>query len=312
MNPPIGFILLINPFNPLVQTERLIGVLNRMFDFPPIACHFDFGQNSRTIPDLPQNVKIVRPHVNTKWADFSCIEAAIACVRILYQDEPGPDWFVYLSGADFPCKSAERIHRDLQNSPFDAHIEHLLLSRDLPDLTVNDVQGNPFKGGHWRAACIRRYCSLKIRIPWLTKRLAPTRKTFTFTTPLIARWLLPFSEKFQPYAGEAWWCANRRAAKAILDFHATDRVFAEFCRRVEVPEECYFQTVLANSANLKIGQNHLRFMNWKAHGNNPKVLGDEDISDLTKTSAHFARKFPEPLPPALAEFLTRAVGLDDM
>ena len=91
MSVPIGFVILVNPFNKVEQTERLIRKLNQMFNAPPIACHHDFSKNPAFIADCPSNVRVVQPHVNTKWADFSCIEAAIKALRLLFCGSETPD-----------------------------------------------------------------------------------------------------------------------------------------------------------------------------------------------------------------------------
>jgi len=113
LNSPIGFVLLVNPFNPLEQSERLIRTLNRLFDNPPIVCHHDFGKNPNFIKDCPANVQLVRPNVYTKWGDFSCVDATIRALRLLYENREGPEWFVFLSGSDYPIKPANQILSDL-------------------------------------------------------------------------------------------------------------------------------------------------------------------------------------------------------
>lgn len=299
MTTPVGFVLLVNPFNRLEQTARLIHKLNVMFDRPPIAVHHDFGKNPNFIDDCPENVQVVRPHVDTKWADFSCIEASIRTLRLLYSGVKKPDWFIYLSGSDYPIKPAHRILTDLQNSSFDAHIQHLPLGyKNYPTW--------------WQKICFKRTCSIKVTLPWITRRLKLIKRNHWFSHPLITQGRLPYSDHFRPYGGEAWFCANHRAAQAILDFHDADRVFAKHCRQILVPEETYFHTVLANRPELKLSNNYFRYIDWSSdqylnrpltldkvpdsqggNGSHPRILTMIDLPHILKSDAHFARKFED-------------------
>jgi hypothetical protein len=297
MSTAIGFVILVNPFNRLGQTARLIHKLNAMFDSPPIAVHHDFGKNPNFIANCPSNVRLVQPHVDTKWGDFTCIEAAVRAIRLLYAGPQTPDWFVYLSGSDYPIKPAAKILADLQSSTFDAHIQHLpLVYKKYPTW--------------WQKICFKRTCSVRVTVPWITKKLKLTTRNYWISNPLFTMGRLPYSDHLKPFAGEAWFCANHRAAQTILDFYDTDRALAEHCRQILVPEETYFHTVLANAPGLKLSQNYFRYVDWAAPGtseeplnfsevpndeanigSNPKTLTMEDLPKISKSSAHFARKF---------------------
>jgi len=279
MSAPIGFVLLVNPFSPLRQTERLIRRLNAMFAFPPIAVHHDFGKNPDFVADLPPNVRLVHPHIDTRWADFTCIEAALAALRLLYAGPEKPDWWVYLSGADYPIKPAAQILADLKSTPFDAHIQHLpLVYKKYPTW--------------WHKISFERACSVRVRYPWITRHLKFEMRQRWISHPLFTRGKLPFTEQFKPYAGEAWFCASRRAAEAVLAFYDRDVAFAAHCRQILVPEEAYFHTVMANDPTLKLSQDYLRYVDWSGGGSHPKVLTLDDLPKMQASHAHFARKFP--------------------
>lgn len=291
--PPIGFVLLVNPFNKIEQSARLIDKLNAMFEHPPIAVHHDFSKNPKFLSNPPRNVRLVDPHVVTKWADFSCIEAAVKALKLLYSGAHAPDWFVYLSGSDYPIKPAARILGDLQSSPFDAHIEHARVLRRPPPHTPLEGRLEGHKGDDWPRHCHRRYCSMPITVPWITRRLELSTRTFQLEHPLLTSWQLPFSKEFACYAGEAWFCANRRAARVILDSYTRNTKWVSHSRKVLCPEESYFHTVLANAPSLCLSQDPLRYMDWTVRGNHPKVLSVDDLPRLTASNAHFARKFAE-------------------
>ena len=293
MKPPIGFVILVNPFNPLEQTARLIRTLNRMFDYPPIACHHDFGQNPQFIENCPANVRLVHPHVDTRWGDFSCVEATIQALRLLYAGGEGPEWFVFLSGSDYPIKPAVKILADLRGGGFDAHVEHKLISKG--DLAYPRDPENPqgWKWETWLQQCHKRYCSRRVDVPSLNRYLRYRTRTYWLEHPFFTRGRLPFTPEFKCFAGEVWFTANHRCARRILDFYERDQKVTAHYRKTLVPEESYLQTILANAPDLRLSQNCLRYVDWTRGGSNPKVLTMDDLPKLKGTKAHFARKFDE-------------------
>lgn len=249
MTPPVGFVLLTH--NKPQMIERLVAKLCAMFDAPPIACHHDFSKCDLRVESMPANVSFVSPHVETAWASFAEVEATARAIRLLYESPSVPDWFVFLSGADYPCKPAAQILRDLRASTSDAHINAELIH---PDAFTRS----------WHGLCYHRYC---------TKR--PT----------------PFSAAFQCYAGSQWFCANRRAAEYIVAFHTRRTFLSEHYRDLHFTSESYFQCVLANAPHLQLNEQTWRYTDWSAGGAHPKTLGMEDLPRLLASDAHFARKF---------------------
>ena len=309
MNDPIGFIILVNPNNPLEQTSRLIQTLNRMFGYPPIACHQDFGQNSSSIPDLPTNVQIALPHFATSWGQFSCVEAMIKCLSLLYPKTGcGPEWFVYLSGADYPVKSASQILADLQSNKFDGYIEHRLVSKHNLSYPHDLSDSVGWKGNFWLKLCHKRYCSWRLDIHGINRYLRFSRRTLWLDHPIFTRGRLPFKNNIKCYAGEAWFCANRKCARRILDFYENEREVANHYRKTLVPEESYLHTILANDPALKLSQNHLRYVDWSNGGSNPKFLTNNDLPKITRSSAHFARKFDMGLDSYVLDKIDKLIG----
>ena len=304
----IGFVILVNPINPLSQTERLIATLNRMFDHPLIACHHDFGQNPRFIDNLPVNVKLVQPHVATKWADFSCVEATVKALRLLYSGEDDAEWFVYLSGSDYPIKPASTILDDLKTGSFDGYIEHAVVSEG--DLAYPPDPSNlpRWHGNHWLKHCHKLYCTLRVDVPSINRYLRFRKRTFWLEHPIFTNGRLPFTAEFKCFAGEVWFSANHRCARRILDFYDNDVDVADHYRKTLVPEESYFQTVLANAPDLKLSQDYLRYVDWTGGGSNPKVLTLDDLPQLVNTGAHFARKFDDRVDVAILDELDQLIG----
>ena len=280
MTPTVGFILLTH--NKPHQIVRLASTLNRMFDYPPIVCHHDFSKSDLPINSLAGDVSFVHPHLQTGWGDFSVIEAMLLALQIMYKAPTSPDWFILLSAADYPIKPAKQILHDLASSPYDVHIRH-------EQINYNDYKHD------WQRLCYERYCVMKFRVPFLNRKLHLIKRPITIRYPVLTAPFLPFSENLRCFAGEHWFCANRKAAKYLIEFHNTKPALASHYRRLDSynlsPDESYYQTIFCNAPHLKVSDNNWRYIDWSIEGAHPKTLLSEDLPNVYASSAHFARKF---------------------
>jgi hypothetical protein len=293
MNRAIGFVLLTHE-KPR-QVVRLVNRLNEMFDEPPIVCHHDFSKCDFSGFALPRNLSFVRPYLETRWAEFSVVEGAIRAMRQLYGDGQGPDWFVMLSGADYPIRPAEAILRDLDTGSFDAHIEMVPIARE-GWATV------------WEEVCYKRYKTLAIRIPHALRRLGLAREIVRLKHPAVTRLLIPVWNELRCFAGSQWFSGNARPAAAILDFHDARPQLARHYSRLMFPEESYFQTILANTPDMSLNDNNWRYADWSAEQAHPKTLTREDLPRLHESGAHFARKFDPDVDASVLDRLDEAAS----
>jgi hypothetical protein len=251
-----------------------------MFDQPPIAWHHDFTFCDLPLDSVTKNISLIHPHLRTGWGKYSLVEATLKALKRLVESHNPPDWFILLSGADYPVKSADKIVYDLSTSAFDAHISHKWIR-------FNDYESD------WQRLCYDRYCAVQFELS-LIKRLHPASGLITLSHPVFTSWLTPFSRNFSCFAGEYWFCANKSAIEYIVKFHRARPALANHYRRRDVytivPDESYCQTILCNS-HLKISQNNWRYIDWSPGGLHPKTLLTEDLTTLRCSTAHFARKF---------------------
>lgn len=279
MSPTVGFIILTH--NKPHQTIRLINTLNRMFDFPPIVCHHDFSKSDFSVDALTKNILLVHPHLQTAWGKFSVVDAMLSALKLMYKTSM-PDWFILLSGADYPIKSARQILYDLGSSPYDVHIHH-------EQIKYNDYEGA------WQELCFERYCVIKYRMPVLSRKLRLINIVLTIKNPYVTAPFLPFSTDLRCFAGAQWFCANRKAAEYLTEFHSTRPALASHYRRLDpysiAPDESYCQTIFGNAPHLKVSHNNWRYVDWSIGGSHPKTLLFDDLPKINASPAHFARKF---------------------
>ncbi|MGH8001759.1 MAG: beta-1,6-N-acetylglucosaminyltransferase [Brasilonema sp.] len=255
-----------------------------MFNYPLIVCHHDFSKCDLSVDTLPKNVLLVRPHLETKWADYSLVEATIRALRLMYEAPDAPDWFVLLSGADYPIKTARQILHDLASSPYDAYIQH-------EHITYETYRYDIRKSILWQKNSYQRYCTKSLFFHLPKKYCAQLNLEICLEHPLLTKAFLPFSRKLACFSGSQWFCANRKAAEYIIDFHSKRNAITLHYSKLKFSEESYFQTILANASHLRLQNDRRRYIDWSGGGSHPKTLLMEYLPNLLTSSAHFARKF---------------------
>ena len=291
MRPPIGFVLL--TYNQPRQLLHLIRRLMALYDNPPIVCHHDFNKSSLTGFEFPNEVTFVRPHILTRWGHISLIYAFLAALRALYDRFDSPDWFVFLSGSDYPVCAPERTLRDFAEGGFDAYLDHRVVeyAHTPPPGASRSLYG--FEKPGWVPTAYERYLARRFWFPWFSwSRRKPIKvQLLTVRAPALVRPFTPFSDTFRCYGGEFWFSGNREVARRLLaDTPRTRQVLAHFRNRF-VPEEGVVHSILCNESDLKISTDKKRYIDWSRGGPHPKVLGLEDLPRIIASGAHFARKF---------------------
>ncbi|NTZ42341.1 hypothetical protein G7A66_04380 [Altererythrobacter sp. SALINAS58] len=297
MPKSVGFVILSHQ-NP-AGVLRLIDTLNRLYDFPPIACHHDWRQTSSERPESGKNVSFVSNPVRTGWGRWSVVEATLSALQLLYS-KGQPDWFYVLSGTDYPVVPGRDAVSDLEERACDAFIDGFALdaalagnipAAQLPLLNHHRTPGNV-------QIARTRYLTATIRIPIL--RLSPpsystSAQSFprlgahTISLP-FSSWRSPFGPSFKCYVGSQWFTANARVAHRLLSPTEKDKKLQTYLRGRVVPDECYFQTVILNDKQFKTTGETYRYLNWRSGGAHPEWISADQVPEIISSGAHFARK----------------------
>ena len=289
----IGFVLLTHA-KPQ-QMLRLVERLNSMFDHPPIVCHHDFGKCP--LPDgfLPGNVEFVQPHVETRWGEFSLVEAMLRALEQMYRRSDAPDWCMTLSGSCYPTKPAAQILANLNSGGYDAHFDGL-------DLNPKALHTGKHK------LYFSRYCVKEYSFRSLDKRLRP-RMRYVRLPQFVMRRLLPYHDSLRCFAGSQWFTAGRRAAEYIIAFQKTPDAEAlkRYYQSIEFSDESYFQTIVYNAPDLKIHNDNWFYLDWSEKQYHPKQLTLSDLDALQASPTHFARKFDVDSDPDMLDALDRII-----
>lgn len=287
----IGFVIL--SYDHPDRLLRLVRRLQTMFEEPDIVCHHDFTKCGLDLTSFPVGVRFVRPAQRTAWGGVSIVLAELLALQTLYA-VADPDWFVMLSAADYPAKSAKAIVAELERSPYDAYLDHRkVVYRAAGSHAVVPLSG--YDRPEWMRAAYNRYVA--IRITWRSLRRRRPR-LILIRHPMIVRPLTWFSSTLPCFAGDHWLTGTRRIAKLLLGQHKVIHdVLQRFSRR-PIADEAVYQTVLCNESALNICGDNKRYTAWSWGEAHPKNLHANDIPQIVGSGAHFARKFA-PDDPAL-------------
>jgi hypothetical protein len=224
VNAAIGFVLFSH--DKPAQLLRLVRRLMKLYGNPPIVCHHDFSKCSLDGFDFPGEVTFVRPHIKTKWGGISLVHTYLAALRILYQREDSPEWFVSLSGTDYPVRPASAVLDQLASGGFDAYLDHRLV--EYPWTPDPSVQYEPyaFNSSAWVPLAYDRYVAIRLWLPWYswTKRRPIKIPVGIIRSKSLVGPFNPFSETLKCYGGATWFTCNRKAAERLLADSAENRV----------------------------------------------------------------------------------------
>jgi hypothetical protein len=274
----IGFILITH--NKPQQISRLVGRLNQLYNFPAISIHHDFSQCDLPPEATTGSVSVVRPHLKTGWAKFSVTQATLLAFSNMLERPDCPQWFVLLSGADYPIKPAGRVLQDLNDQNYDAHIDSVLI-----DPETWDDPKIPFK-----AVGYERYLRYHIFVPWISRQLKFRWRALKLPQRISSPFL-PWSSQLRCYAGSHFFSLNRGCAEFIVREAKSNRALYDYFKQFDFSEEAIFQTLLSNAPSLRIHNKNYRYYDWSLGGPHPKTLQMEDLPRLLASPHHFARKF---------------------
>lgn len=231
-----------------------------------------------------ENVFFTEKRIPVYWAEFSGIEAILLLIRKALEAPRTYEYFVLLSGSDYPLRSREYIANFLkQNRSLE-----FINSVKMP----NEAAGKPIS-----------------RIN--TLRVSSNRPASRFIVRALAK--LGLAERdyrnhlmgLEPYSGSTWWVLSREACQYISDFSECNPCMTKFFELVFSPEESFFHTILGNSKFRARIRRNVLFEDWSAGGAHPAMINDQHLklfdaqekvlcSDVYGDGeALFARKFSD-------------------
>ena len=216
-----------------------------------------------------------------RWGGFGMLRATLALLD-LARAHGRYATFTLLSGTDYPLRPADGVVRALD-------------AVDRPALRFYETGGDPA----WDHRFQRRFYNdapapVKRALNAASRRLlgrVPHRRL----PPGLA-----------PHYGSQWWTLPAAAVDVVDDWRARRPDVVRFMRRVDVPDEMFFHSVLASAdPSLRATRSALRYVDWSAGGRHPKTLTARDLPAAVASGAVFARKLDERASPGVLDAADR-------
>lgn len=199
---------------------------------------------------------------NALWGGYSLIDAELRGIQQLLK--MGLDWefFINLSGQDFPLKSQVHIKKFLQKNR----------GKDFMKV-VNQAE---FRFDTLYR--IENFC-------------------FEFGNKILRTFFKrSYLRDVTPYIGNQWVILSRKFCE-FVSYDAEVKRFKKFYRNTFIPDEGFFQTVIMNTSyKAKIVNDDKRIIDWVPLGTiklRPRDFTSKDAKFLLASQGLFARKFDE-------------------
>ncbi len=194
------------------------------------------------------------------WAGWSMVDVALRAIEELLKVTGDWDYFINLSGQDFPLQSQQGIRALLAKS----RERNYLDARD----PVTD----------WPKALLRvRYYFLELHVKPFWRPIG---------IPIPRR----FPRGAKPYVGSSWLILTRPFCQWLSQSPQVER-FKRFYRHTYCPDEGFFQTVFMHSPfRSTLVNDTLRAIELSGR-NHPRIWTKADLDSLLSSGKLFARKF---------------------
>lgn len=229
------------------------------------------------------DVHVLEPH-DSPYSGFGHVRTTLKGIAAAERLGVPFEYAILLSGQDYPIKpAAERIAR-LRSAGGASFIDHSPLPRDS-----------------WRNGGLDRLEYWHFDVAGRRRRF-PNR-----FAPLPIRRRMP--DHIRPWGGRPWggssyWCLSSCSVKLVQNFVRANPRYVRFFHRVDVPDELFFQTILANSPlREELIDDDLRYIVWEPSG--VALLGPDRIDELADSNDIFARKFDTQRDPSVLDLIDR-------
>ena len=200
--------------------------------------------------------------VDACWGGYSLVQATLNLLEAARDDTPAPDWYLLISGADYPIRGNRWLYNFLHASDRE-HIS--LVPMPTPDgrKPLSRLERLYFEGSRGRPM--------------------PKRVLLNQTNQLLEKFYKRNYRRalkgIEPYAGSQWWALSRNAVDHILSFVRANPRLVRFYKHSHIPDEMFFHTILGNSPFRAKAARSLTYADWsRGLSRNPAPLTQEHLA----------------------------------
>lgn len=246
--------------------DRLIEALNDADS--TFYIHIDKKVTESYAPSV-NNARIIPGRIDINWGGFTMIEATLALLDYGTAYSPDADYYILISGVDYPIRPRKFLHSLLENGK-----EYI----DIAPVPVpyKPVERYDYYYFDYDRRNLKHY-NPKFLIEVLLKKFKIKRK-------------IPF----KIYAGTQWFALTRSCVQYILDTINKDKRYIDFFRHTLVPDEAFYQSIIGNSPFYENIASSLTYTDWKVPV--PPATIEERHVEFLKTHIGFNDEYGQRFP----------------
>jgi hypothetical protein len=271
----IAFLIIAHKNKP--QIELLINQLQH----PSFKTYLHLDKNANFhYSDINASFIPITNNYACSWGGYNVLKATFALLKKAHQDKN--DYFILISGQDFPIKSNEFILNFFLQNKGKSFI-NIISEQDVKTEPLVDYNNflNRFSLVH--VPKIHPQNNLeKIRVYLLT-RIRYLQRKHSF---------LRLSLPKNIYAGENWFNLYKDDVSELLTEYRKSRLLRlRLCLGLSMEEILPHTLLKRNLKNNNWVNDSLRFTIWKPDTSHPEYLSTENINEAISSDELFARKF---------------------
>lgn len=216
---------------------------------------------------------------SVEWAKYSQIEATLELIKYAMSTDKY-DYFLLISGQDFPLTSSTRLISYLESNKADGFLNlfpslNYQLGKPNNHDKNNDLYYPDWIMGRYGVSRIIRRVWVEITGGYNHTFRCFKRKTLN-------------DMKF--YFGSQWWGFSGQYMEWMMNYLGEHTEYCEFFMSCSTPDESFFHTLYMNSPFSENRTDYLHYIDWSEGKSSPKTLTCDDLDKMFSSGKLMARK----------------------
>jgi hypothetical protein len=190
------------------------------------------------------------------WAEHSVVEAILILIHQALAESKQCEYFILLSGSDYPIRSKQYISRFLDRRRGTEFISLALLPNVEAGLPLSKINTISFPSDQPALRLLAK----------ASAKLGLAQRDY--------RKYLP---KLHPYGGTTWWALTRSACQYIVDFTKNNTFVCEYFAKTPTSDETFVHTILGNSLFKQSIHRCLMYEDWSDGPLHPAMLNGSHL-----------------------------------
>lgn len=247
--------------------------------------HIDKKSNLEEFSGIQGHNVFFIDRIPVYWGEFSLVQATVALLRQAMTAMVAFDYFVLLSGSEYPLKSPQQIQSFFQANKGSEFMNLVKVP--------NEAAGKPLARINTLAASHESPAFVRLAIKGMAR------------IGLAQRDYRKQLGDLEPYSGSTWWALTRDACQYALEFLEHNPRLTEFFKNTFASDEALLHTILGNSKFGTRTRRNLIYEDWSASAASPAMLNARHVALFESSDAIygndvygsgellFARKFSD-------------------